>query len=85
MRTPPLYKPFLHVSFSFAATLGDAVCPPYQAVTGGMGWPFLLHVTKGEGLPWTSQGRTTSVPTSADIWTTLSCRLAPCILGKAVE
>lgn len=52
---------------------------------GGMGCPFLLHVTSGEGLPWASHGRTTSVPTSAAIFTVLSGPLTPIILGMAVK
>lgn len=54
-------------------------------MTGGMGCPFLLHVTSGEGLPWASHGRTTSVPTSAAIWTMFSWPLTPIILGMAWE
>lgn len=57
----------------------------YPAVTGGMGCPFLLHVTSGEGFPSASHGRTTSVPTSAAILTVLSLLVTPIIFGMAVD
>lgn len=57
----------------------------YPAVTGGIRCPFRLHVTNGDGLPWASHGRTTSVPTSAAILTVLPWPLTPIIFGIAEE
>lgn len=57
----------------------------YPAENEGMGCPFLLHVTSGDGFPWASHGKTTSVPTSAAIFTVLSWPLTPIIFGIAGE
>lgn len=50
-----------------------------------MGCPFLLQVTRGVGLPWTSQGRITSDPTSAAILTIACDPSAPTILGLPIK
>lgn len=74
------------IHFIFTASLSEwGNISSYPAVTGGIRCPFRLHVTSGEGLPWASHGRTTSVPTSAAIFTVLSWPLTPIILGTANE
>lgn len=57
----------------------------YQAVTGSMGCPFLLQVTRGVGLPRTSHGRMTSDPTSAAILTVACDPSKPTIRGLPIE